>query len=125
MRVSMAVMRVGIILSAVLLWANVQAFAFRTQTLTLPLTVINLSKGLAVGTPLGQINVQVSGRSFYLNKITDENLKFSINLQAASVGSSITVPVELTDTPDQVHVLGWEPKQIDVKVDTAITATLP
>jgi YbbR domain-containing protein len=125
MRVSLAVMRVGIILSAILLWANVQAFAFRVETISIPLTVTNLQAGLAVSTPLPHIQVQLSGRSFYLNRVTEKNLQFGINLGAASGGSNITAPVELISSPSQVHVLSFEPSQLDLSVDTAITKDFP
>lgn len=125
MRYSIPVMRGIIALAAILIWANVNSFAFQNRTIDSPLQITGIKEDQSVANPLAPVKVSVSGKARNLNKITSENLVFSIDLNGVSSGSTVDAPVQLIKSPANVNIFDWEPKNITLSVEDAVTKTLP
>lgn len=125
MRYSIPVMRGIIALAAILIWANVNSYAFQNRTIDSQLQVIGLESHQTVADPLTPIKVSVSGKSRNLNKITSDNLVFGIDLSGSRSGSTITAPVELIKSPPNVNIFDWQPKSLTLLIEDGVTKNLP
>lgn len=125
MRYSIPVMRGIIALAAILIWANVNSYAFQNRTVNSQLQINGLGSDQTIANPITPVKVSVSGKSRNLNKITSDNLVFGIDLRGASSGSVLTAPVELIKSPPNVNIFDWEPKSLTVLVEDGVIKNLP
>lgn len=80
-------------------------------------------QGLVLMEPkVADINVTVSGKKSDLDRITSANILAEVDLDGYSEGEmKVPVKVSLQDTPYNIKILGWDPREILFKFDKVIS----
>lgn len=125
MAASVPTIRILVIAAALLVWANVTAFTVHTKTISLPLQVINLEAGLAVAEALPVIKVNISGSVVSLAKVSESNLMFAVDLNSIAANQTQQIPVTLQKAPKNISVLSYEPHDLTLSAEQAVTKQLP
>ncbi|MEZ4210179.1 MAG: CdaR family protein [Patescibacteria group bacterium] len=113
MRVTQPIMRGLVLLAAILIWANVQAFAVQTTTIQLPIIPPdNLSYALDQALP--NLQIQVSGRRNQIAKLNSSNLVFGVNWNDVRSNQTANLPISLLSSPVGITVIDFQPQQLSI-----------
>ena len=124
MRVTQPIMRGLVLLAAILIWANVQAFAVQTTTIQLPIIPPdNLSYALDQALP--NLQIQVSGRRNQVAKLNSANTIFGIDWAAIRSNQEATVPVSLYSVPTGITVIDYQPQTLSFTTSPITSKLVP
>src|SRR5690606_18271400 len=122
MRVSQPNMRELVLLAALLIWANVQAFAIQTTTISLPI-IPPTDLSYAIDQALPQLQIQVSGRRNQIAKLNSSNLIFNVDWESIRSNQTATLPISLLSSPEGISVIDYQPQELSL-VTSPITSKL-
>lgn len=91
------------------------------------LVIADLPDGLTTAPPSVKfISARVKGPARLVNRLTDNQLKYSLNLEAAGPGlKSIPLSAKHFGLPEVLHITDIEPEMITIRIKTSDRKTLP
>jgi len=121
---SPTLMRWVILISAILVWVNIYAFINRTEIISTPLLIEDLSSHLSIAESVTTVAVTVSGGLRDVSKISASNLQFKLDTSSVTGVGTYTLNVQPKLAPDHIKILSFEPRQLTLTVELTATKSV-